>query len=457
MAWARDAGWTLFEWQCLVIDAILGLDEEDAWVSTDDGLDVSRQNGKGVILQVIEAFCAFELDYPVVMHTAHEFGTSLEHQLRLEAAIQDCPHLHAKVKDRGGYRHANGQESINLKSGCRIAFKARTRGGGRGYSGDLLVWDEAMIIPDVVVGAQKPMTRASTARHGHKTIYAGSAVDKEVHIHGVNFARLRKRGLEKDPRVSWHEWSAPFDDPSEVTVEMLSDMDIARAGNPSMADGLISEETVKDELASMPVRTAAVELFGIGDWPPVDAQSTGLFDPDLWKALAGDATLNEPTLSIDVSPLRTWATIAGAKRVGDKVRVAVIERREGTGWIVERCLELREELRPARFVLDERGPASSLIPELEEAGITVETINTIEYTRACGMFFDAFQQSTIEHDGHQSLEAAVRGAAQRELADAWAWSRKHSKADITPLVAGTIAHWAEATAKPNDIVAVAFA
>jgi len=41
------------------------------------------------------------------------------------------------VKDRGGYKTANGQESINLKSGSRILFKARTNQGGRGYSDEV--------------------------------------------------------------------------------------------------------------------------------------------------------------------------------------------------------------------------------------------------------------------------------------------------------------------------------
>lgn len=440
-----------------MIDGMLGIDEDDQWVSTDDGVNVSRQNGKGVILQAIEAFFAFELGYKVVMHTAHEFATSLEHQLRLEEVIQNAPDLHKLVKDRGGYKHANGQESINLKSGNRIMFKARTRGGGRGFTGDLLVWDEAMVIPDTVVGAQKPMTRASQSPHGRKTIFAGSAVDKLVHEHGVNFTRLRKRGIEQDPRVSYHEWSAPIDDPSEVTVDQLKNMDLARAGNPSMDDGLISEETVLDEVASMPPRTAAVELYGIGDYPPVDASATGLFDIRRWQSLGGNVELETGSVSLDVSPLRTWASIAGAKRSGEKVGIGIIDRQEGTGWIVERMVQLKDELRIARIVLDDKGPAASLIPELEEAGLEVETIDMVEYTRGCGMFFDAYDQGTIEHDGDPALEAAVRGAAQRSLADAWAWSRKHSRADITPLVAATIAHRAEATAKDDKpLVAVAF-
>ena len=43
-----------------------------------------------------------------------------------------------------------------------------------------------MVVSDQVVGAQKPMTRASKAPFGQKTIWAGSAVDQEVHEYGVN-------------------------------------------------------------------------------------------------------------------------------------------------------------------------------------------------------------------------------------------------------------------------------
>jgi hypothetical protein len=37
---------------------------------------------------------------------------------------------------------------------------------------------------------------------------------------------------------------------------------------------------------------------------------------------------------------------------------------------------------------------------------------------------------------------AIRGATTRPLGDAWAWSRKNSDVDITPLVSCTLAHWA---------------
>jgi hypothetical protein len=457
----EEAGGHLFDWQRFWLDQILGLDDEGQFVTTDDGLEVARQNGKGVALQALEVYFAFELGkaagYATILHTAHEFKTCEDHRMRLEQFIQACPHLHALVKEQGGYMRSNGKESINLKDGTRIVFQSRTNAGGRGFSADLLVWDEAMIISDRSVGAQKPMIRASKGRHGHKTIFAGSAVDKEVHMYGVNFARIRQRGLEQDPRISYTSWSAPLDDPTDVTVDMLTDVELARAANPSMEDGLISVETIMDEIRTMDPRVAAVELYGIGSWPSIDAGASGLFDAKRWAQLADTVVLEEPTLSLDVSPLRTRGAIVAAKRVGEKVHVSVLAHEEGTGWIVERLVELAEELDAARVVVDEVGPAATLLPALEEAGVIVETIGTKDYTRACGMFFDAFEQGRIVHDGNLALDAAVRGAAQRTVADAWGWSRRQSRSDITPLVAASVAHWAEATIKTTKpFVAVAF-
>jgi hypothetical protein len=43
------------------------------------------------------------------------------------------------------------------------------------------------------------------------------------------------------------------------------------------------------------------------------------------------------------------------------------------------------------------------------------------------------------------LADAIRGAATRKLGDSWAWSRRNSSVDISPLVASTLALWGAAT------------
>jgi hypothetical protein len=451
VAFWRDAGGELFDWQELVIEAMLGLDEDDQWASTTDGLDVARQNGKGVILQAIEMFCAFELDYPVVMHTAHEFATSQEHQVRLEAMIQNASHLHGRVKDRGGYVHANGQESIRLKSGSRIMFKARTKGGGRGYSGDLLVWDEAMVIPDAVVGAQLPTHRASRSRHGRKTIYAGSAVDQEVHEHGVNFARLRARGLAQAQRVSWHEWSAPFDDPDEIDEDVIRDRELWLSANPSMADGLVTEETMADEIESMPHRIVAVELLGVGDWPDIAARGESPISREAWDALVdSDSQIVGPVaFAYDVSPDRSSSSISVAGHRGDGLsHVEVVESQPGTSWVPARVAELLERHETVGVFCDAAGPAGSLVEPLAQLCVEVATVSAQEHARACGMLFDAVEEATVRHLGTSELRSAIRGAAKRPLGDAWAWSRKSSSVNISPLVACTLALWGSSTVQP---------
>ncbi len=41
-----------------------------------------------------------------------------------------------------------------------------------------------------------------------------------------------------------------------------------------------------------------------------------------------------------------------------------------------------------------------------------------------------------------ALDEAAAGAAKRAIGDAWAWTRKSAAADISPLVAATLALWA---------------
>ncbi len=453
IAFWKAAGGSLFAWQERVIVGMLGVREDGKWASTEDGLDVARQNGKGVILQAIELFCLFELGFKVVVHTAHEFATAQQHFMRIEDVIRNCPDLHSRVKDRGGYMHANGKDSINLKTGEQLIFKARTKDGGRGYSGWILVWDEAMDIPDEVVGAQMPMLRACPSPLGPKIVFAGSAVDQEVHQYGVNFARIRERGIAEAPRTSWHEWSAPFDHPSQMTEDLLTNPAYWPAANPSMADGLVSEEYMADEIARMPSRTAAVELACVGDWPRTDGFEETVIALEAWDGLEDQRSkLQEPwCLAFDVSPERRTSIAIAGRNQDDVFHVEVQECRPGTGWAVDRIVEIVEKGQPEIVVCDAVGPASSLLIALSDAGVKVETVNATGHGQACGRLVDMVNDKTLAHLGSSELRDAIRGSKVRQLGDAWAWSRKSSSVDISPLVAATLALGAAAGVGIGDL------
>ena len=59
------------------------------------------------------------------------------------------------------------------------------------------------------------------------------------------------------------------------------------------------------------------------------------------------------------------------------------------------------------------------------------------------------QAGNLKHLGSPDLWNAIRAAGTRPLGDRWLWSRKKSSADISPLVAATLALWA-AIGQPDD-------
>jgi hypothetical protein len=66
-------------------------------------------------------------------------------------------------------------------------------------------------------------------------------------------------------------------------------------------------------------------------------------------------------------------------------------------------------------------------------------VTITEHAQACGQLVDLVTDRELVHLGSNELATAVRGARTRPLGDAWAWSRKNSAVDISPLVAATLA------------------
>ena len=438
---AASAGLELDPWQVFVLERALGVREDGKWAAFEVGLNVPRQNGKGSVLEALELFWLFELGERLVIHSAHEFPTSLEAFSRLELLIDGRDDLRRRVKR---VVRSHGEEGITLLTGQRIRFRTRTKGGGRGFSCDKLVLDEAMILPEKAIGALLPTL---SAMPNPQVVYAGSAVDQEVHEEGVVFARIRERGVRgRDPSLAYFEFSAGVFDaerkeltPDLVDDELLDDERLWAQANPALGIR-IDREHVANERRSMDARTFAVERLGIGDWPPTGRQSVSVIGVEAWMELEDeDSVLLDPVvLSFDVTPDRSRAAIvASGKRPDGLPHVEVVDHRRGTGWVAGRLAELvaAHEVTSVRFA---KGPAESLLPKLEEAQVDVEEVSTSDYAAACGLLFDLVEQKGLRHLGTPELLSAVKGAVTRPLGDAWAWSRKSSRVDISPLVAATV-------------------
>lgn len=414
-----------------------------------------RQNGKSEKLIVRQLGGLYVVEEQLQIYSAHLFDTSMEIFRRLAFVVENCDDLRQEVKHRGGklvgITRSHGQEGIELRDGRRIRFKARTGGGGRGFSADCLYLDEAMILPEVFLGATVPTL---SARPNPQIWLAGSAPDEEDPAHdGVVLAKRRARAIAgSDPSLAYFEHSAAVgddpmkDDPGTVPASILNDPTKWAEANPGLSR--IGLEYIANERRAMSDRQFAVERLGIGKYPDITGNAGSVINAAMWTALAEPASRIESAhcFAFDVNPGQAWATLSAAGIRSDSLyHVGVVEHKKGIGWLVESSRVWLERYPEARLIVDPRIDLANLLKELSEAGIQIVPTSAGDYKDACGGFLQAVIDKRLRYMPPQpELDAAISGATTQPLLDAWKWSRK-SGALITPLVSCTLALWGART------------
>lgn len=444
---AASAGLYLDDPQQLVLRGGLGERADGKWSAFEVGVEEPRQNGKGGILEARELSGLFLFRERLIVHSAHLFETSMNHMERMLRLIESNRDLERGV-DR--VSRAHGQEGITLTprfGRCQLKFKTRTKGGGRGLSGDCVVLDEAMELSAASLAALMPTL---SARPNPQLWYAGSAVDQMIHANGLVFARVRARALRgDDPSLAYFGWSVDPDEYNADPQGVAADPRYWAIANPALGRR-ITLEYVANEHRSLPPREFATERLGVGDWPDT-SDGADQFLP-MWGELQDDESVIEGPVAFvfDVTPERDFASIGTAGRRADgRWHVEVIENRAGTGWVVDELVRMRDEWSPCVIAYDGKGPAASLVPDLEAAGLRrfddkphgdrlLWEASPGDMAKACGVFYDAAVERSLRHLGQSWLSQALRSAKKRDLADAWAWARK-SGGDISPLVSVTLA------------------
>jgi phage terminase large subunit-like protein len=413
-------GINLDPWQQIVLEGALGEDAAGNWSAFEVGLVVPRQNGKGEVLLARQLAGLFLLGEQLIMHSAHEYKTAAEAFLRIKTVIENNDELRKACKRP---RTSHGEEGIELLNGNRLRFVARSKGSGRGFSGDCVILDEAYELGPEQMAAMLPTL---SARPNPQLWYASSAGMES----SSQLSQVRDRGIKgNSPGLAYFEWSA--DSRAEP-----DDREAWAQANPALGIR-ISETFIERERDAMPDVEFKRERLGIWD----DAATNAVIPFDVWDELIDRTSqpLDPVTFAVDIAPDRSASSIGVAGRRADGTwHVEVAENRLGTAWVVGRLVEMRRwSSLPVR--IDKGSAAASLIPTLNEAGIAVQTVGATEYAQACGAFYDAALAARMCHIDQTPLTAAVQGARKRPLGDAWAWNRKDSSVDITPLVAVTLA------------------
>lgn len=483
VAIAARAGLVLDPWQVISLELMLLERGDGKWACFEFGLLVSRQQGKGCVLEarVLAGLYLFE-DERFIAWSAHEFKTAKKAYFRLKELIDRTPALKAKVKHRArspwtkkgcptclsgatdcvkvtGFKESNEQTSVELALGDRpdhvtaeARFMARNKSSGRGFTGDVTILDEAQELSALAIDAMLPTLLARTMWGNPQVIYTGTV--PEPSNDSAKWESIRDRGRQGGARrFGWAEFT-PGDDITELD---LDDHTVWADALPALGRR-VSVEGVELLREGMTDEGFAREILSVWGADQAKAAITNT----VWKERADPSSQIHTRFAygIDVDEDQTKASIGVAGRRRDKRRhVELITTNQGTDWVVETAKAINRG-KKAPWLVDALGPAAALIPALQEAGLDVVLVNGSEMGRACGLIYNATHaplpgQATdmdvpvtpetalgLHHIDQAPLNVAVSVGRKKKKGSQWVWART---ADVVELIAVTLALYGSET------------
>ena len=425
-------------WQDSLGQIVLGKRDDGKYAATVGGvvLSIPRQVAKTFFVSaLVFALCMI---YPnlVVLWTAHRTRTSNETFRKLKgmsARKLIKPHVFA-------VRSTNGEQEIAFRNGSRILFGAREQGFGRGFTEvDIEVFDEAQILTEKAL--EDMIAAANQARHPAGALIFFMGTPPRPIDPGEVFAAKRAKALAGNPDDS-------------VYVEMSADADAdpddraqwARA-NPSYPHRTPDESMLRMR-ANLPNDDSFLrEALGI--WDPASA-SSWVIPEQFWAAaqnVPDAARAGAMTLALDSSPKGDSTSVAAcARRADGGWQVELLYQAPGVAWVPAWLVEQVATRKVGAIVVDQQCAAlASIATELQKARLRVTYTDWAQMRSACAGIMTGIVDGSVHHSGQAQLTTALSQAGKRDAEGGWAWSRRTSASDITPIVAATLALWGART------------
>lgn len=452
------AGKPLDVWQQESLALILSQGMDGLWCCFEYAELVARQNGKGAILEgrVLAGFLL--LGEGLILWSAHEYKTAMEAFRRVRTLLRT---LGTPINDNlilldGVYikvSNTNGDEGFErLDTEQRIKFIARSKGSGRGMTGDLNIIDEAFAYS---LEQQDALGPTLLAIRNPQFIYMSSpplTADTGDVLYALRDRAEATIKTGEYDALGYRDWGLAGDLDRLDEID-LDDPDNMAAANPALCNGRLTIAKIRKLRKMLGARGFARECLGL--WPR-RTEGGGVIDLAVWAGLsdADSRRDGDVALAVDIGPQRDYAAIGLYGVRADGVgHLQLVDYRPGTAWVVPRLVELAKVLNPVAIATG-RGTGASLAPQLTEVGITESedlehpvrgdlVITTVtDMAAATSQMIDAVREEAVRHVGQQPLDAAVSGATIRKVGDSVAWSRKQADVDICPLVAVSLARWA---------------
>ena len=455
-------GLSLIPWQrWLLIHALETIDAPDGWRFRFRNVQVliGRQNGKTTLGAVLSLFFMYCLNTGLVIGTAQDLEQAEDTWSMCVEMAQANPDLAEQIAH---VWYTNGSKRLQLSRGRDYRVRASTRKAGRGKSADLVLLDE--LREHRTWEAWSALSKTGIAKKNALLWCMSNAGDGTSVV--LRHFRIRAHALLGDPdgiaaaladgepldedtdledtALGIFEWSAPPDADKR-------DREAWAQANPSLGY-TIEERTIRAACADDPddvfkteclcqwVTAAIAPPFPVGAWEAgIDQQSI----------IAPDSAL---FFGVDVSDDRARASIAVCGMRPDRSwHVELVAYRNGVGWLQGWFAQRAEQYRGMKVALQSKGAPVSGMAEIIAAvdGVEIIPCQGADVAGWCGRFWDAVasldpskqgEVVPIYHLPQPALDLAANVASTRPLGDgAWAWDRRKSLEDISPLVACTMA------------------
>lgn len=430
-----SGGLILDPWQMDILDDWMALTPSGRWASKTCGISIPRQNGKTALVQG-RSNAGMLLYNEIVIYTAHLQKTATE-TFEEMAAFFDTPQLKKYIKD---IKTALGREQIILQNGARVKFLARTRNGGRGQHGDLLIFDEAQELDE---SQQASFLPAISASLNPQTILLGTP--PEPQSPGTVFRELRGKALEgKTTATAWTEYSV--DEIGNVT-----DRKRWAQSNPAFGRRIL-ESTIEGECEQMPPDTFARERLGY--WSPVSDQKIDYaIDANAWNQCASTDPKPEGKTAYGVkfSADASEVVLCGAVIADDgKSRVSMIERRgtgQGIRWLAD-WLNQRVD-KACCVVIDGRNGVDVLIERIKDVWRFKDSVirpSSRDVISAASLLVTEVNEQTVTWFEKQlDLKESAVNSTKRPISGGWGFGGT----DSAPIEAAALALWGARNSKRN--------
>lgn len=431
----QKSGRTAQEWQCNLINDMLGLTEDGLWVHSRFGFSVPRQNGKNEVISIREIYGLFNGER--MLHTAHRTATSRAAWERDIMLIESIGVHEIKGDCRSGYRSgkSKGQEWIEFDEkhgGGRVAFRTRSTTGGLGETYDCLIIDEAQEYQDDHESALKYTIVSS---ENPQTLFLGTP--PTPYSSGTIFPNLRRDILTGNKKnAGWAEWSI------EEKLD-CHDVDAWYQTNPSLGYTL-TERAIEDEIGN---DTDDFNIQRLGLWISYNQKSD--ISRNLWNSCLTDSINIVGKIAIGIKfaldGSSVSVSVAGKQEDGSTFTECFSRRlmRDGIDWIVQFLSGIDGQY--TKVAIDGANGIELLSKAMQDAGLKKPVVmNTREFIAANALFMAGLNAKTILHMEQPSVTQIATNVEKRAIGTGGGYGFKTTNLsyDITILDSMIIACWA---------------